>query len=85
MAHVYCISEAVSKVIIPKIPLLGDQQRRNHRYLFVDFPSAEEANRAQKATDGRYAWGVRVRVKMADPVGSWKTHEREEWDEEQQP
>ncbi len=60
-------SEAVSKVIIPKTPALGDPKAWDHRYLFVDFLSAEEARRAVKATDGRHAWGVKIRVRLAHP------------------
>ena len=79
---IYITSEAVSKVIIPRNPPIGDPKARNHRYLFVDFPSAEEASRAAKATDGRYAWGVQIRVRIARDADSRKPLERGQWDEE---
>ena len=79
----FFFSEAVSKVIIPKTPpAFGDQKAWNHRYLFVDFPSTEEARRAAKATDGRHAWGVKIRVKLAKASDSRKPRERDVWDEE---
>ncbi|KAI4252379.1 MAG: hypothetical protein L6R42_007988 [Xanthoria sp. 1 TBL-2021] len=73
--------EAVSKVVIPATPAFRGRDVRNHRYLFVDFPRAEEARRAAKATDGRYAWGVKLRVRIANGDESRKTRERGEWDE----
>lgn len=74
-------SEAVSKVVIPATPAFSGRDTRNHRYLFVDLPSAEEARRAVKATDGRYAWGVKLKVRVAHGADSGKTRERGEWDE----
>ncbi|KAL8644853.1 MAG: hypothetical protein Q9226_007564 [Calogaya cf. arnoldii] len=73
--------EAVSKVVIPTTMALGHPEAWDHRYLFVDFPSAEEARRAVKATDGRYAWGVKLRVRMAKGDYSRKTRERDEREE----
>ena len=75
-------SEAVSKVVIPRYPPIGDPKARNHRYLFVDFASAEEASRAVQVTDGRYAWGVKIRVQVANIADSRKVRERDEWDQE---
>lgn len=75
-------SEAVSKVIIPATPALGDPKAWNHRYLFVDFANADEARQAAKATDGRHAWGVKIRVQLANSADSRKPRERDEWDEE---
>ncbi|KAL8787438.1 MAG: hypothetical protein Q9213_002215 [Squamulea squamosa] len=74
--------EAVSKVVIPATPALDGKRAWNHRYLFVNFPSADEARRAVKATDGRYAWGVKIGVRVARCADSRKTRERSEWDEE---
>ncbi|KAG8526318.1 uncharacterized protein KY384_000311 [Bacidia gigantensis] len=74
--------EAVSKVIIPKEPEFGHAKAYNHRYLFVDFESAEEARQAAKAIDGRYAWGVQIRVRVAQMSDSRKAHERENWNDE---
>jgi len=50
----------------------------------VDFQSAEEAKRAVKATDGRFAWDVKIRVGHASPPGSRKVGERAEWEAEQE-
>lgn len=75
-------SEAVSKVVIPATPAMGDPKAWNHRYLFVDFPSANEARRAAKATDGRHAWGVQIRVQPAKVPDSHKPRERVDWHEE---
>lgn len=72
--------EAVSKVIVPKSHDPSDPKTRNDRYLFVDFPSAEEARRAVKATDGKQAWGVGISVRRAIGADSRKIHERDEWD-----
>lgn len=66
--------EAVSKVIIPRDGF-GHPDAGDHRYLFVDFPSAEEARLAVRATNGRRAWGVEVRVALAKPVTSGKALE----------
>ncbi|KAL8811132.1 MAG: hypothetical protein Q9200_002042 [Gallowayella weberi] len=65
--------EVVSKVVI---------KAGNQRHLFVDFPSAEEARRAAKATDGRYAWNVKISVQVARWADSPKVYEREKWCEE---
>ena len=73
--------EAASKVIILRSPALGDAKAKNHRYLFADFLSSDEARRAVKATDGKTAWGVQVRVRQAIGADSRKPREREEWDE----
>ena len=67
--------EAVSKVIIPRNPGFGHPDAWGHRYLFVDFPSAEEARRAAGTTNGRRAWGVQVRVDVAKPVTAGKALE----------
>lgn len=75
--------EAVSKVIIPKLPIFGDKHAWNHRYLFVDFRSAEEAARAIIVTNGRRMWGVKIRVEVAKPFDSHKTGERDAWEAEQ--
>ncbi|CAF9942587.1 MAG: hypothetical protein ALECFALPRED_009829 [Alectoria fallacina] len=74
--------EAVSKVVIPRTPALGDRSAWNHRYLFVDFSTTEEADRAAKATNGRQAWGVKIRVQPAK-LDSQKPGEREAWNQEQ--
>lgn len=74
--------EAVSKVIIPASPAAGDPKAWGHRYLFVDFPSADEAARAIKATNGKHAWGVKIRTQVAKGADSRKPRERDEWDEE---
>ncbi|KAL8686350.1 MAG: hypothetical protein Q9224_005473 [Gallowayella concinna] len=75
--------EAVSKVVIPFKPAFpGDPKALNHRHLFVDFPSADEAKRAAKATDGRYAWDVKLSVQVATWADSPKARERGEWYEE---
>lgn len=74
--------EAVSKVIIPQAPAFGDPKAWNHRYLFVDFSTSEEANHAAKATNGRQAWGVKIRVQPSRIPDSQKPNEREEWDQE---
>ncbi|KAL8727711.1 MAG: hypothetical protein Q9166_005884 [cf. Caloplaca sp. 2 TL-2023] len=59
-----------------------DRKAWNGRYLFVDFPNADEAKRAAKATDGRYAWGVKLRVQIARDADSHKARERGEWYDE---
>lgn len=75
--------EAVSKVIIPRRPAFGDPSAWNHRYLFVDFSTAEEADRATKATNGRQAWGVKIRVQPSNLPDSRKPGEREAYEHEQ--
>lgn len=72
----------MSKVIIPRTPTFGDPSAWNHRYLFVDFTTAEEADQAAKATNGRQAWGVKIRVQLASLANSRKPDEREAWDQE---
>ena len=72
-------SEAVSKVVVPNKPAFGDVANWNHRYLFVDFLTAEDAKQAAKATNGRLAWGVKIRVLPASPRPSRKIGEREAW------
>ncbi|KAL8800637.1 MAG: hypothetical protein Q9182_005050 [Xanthomendoza sp. 2 TL-2023] len=62
--------EVVSKVVI---------KGGNQRYLFVDFSSAEDARRAAKATDGRYAWDVKITVQVARWADSPKVYERDDW------
>ncbi|KAL8727504.1 MAG: hypothetical protein Q9181_005690 [Wetmoreana brouardii] len=76
--------EAVSKVVIPKAPAFGDREAWNHRYLFVDFSTAEEAERAVKEINGKMAWGVKVRAGIASLPGSRKIHERGDYEQEQQ-
>ena len=68
----------MSKVIIPESPT----GRKDHRYLFVDFPTPEMAQRAVKARNEAWAWGVEVSVRMALPFDSRKVGEREAWEEE---
>ena len=64
-------------MVIPKAPAFGEAAARNHRYLFVDFGSAEDADSAAKATNGTMAWGVKIRVLPARPPDSGKVGERE--------
>ena len=47
----------------------------------MDFFTSEDAIRAAKNIDGRQAWGVKIRVKIAKGSGSSKPGEREAWDE----
>lgn len=61
--------------MIPATPAFRGRDVRNHRYLYVDFPSPEEAKRAVKAMDGRYAWGVKLRVRIANGDDSRKTRD----------
>lgn len=75
--------DALSEVIIPKTPAFGDPNAWNHRYLFVDFPSADEANRAAMATNGRQAWGVKIKVERAKDPDSRKPGELEAWNQDQ--
>lgn len=63
----------MSKVIVPHD--LG----HNNRYLFVDFPTAEETERARKAVNGKLAWGVKVRVAYAKGGNSSKVDQRQNW------
>ena len=74
-------SEAVSKVIIPREHYLDGY---DDRYLFVDFPDAEEAELAREATDGEIAWGVQVRVTHARSPDSAKVDERQGWRDRQE-
>jgi hypothetical protein len=70
-------SEAVSKLISPhpsKRLEPGD-----HYYLFVDFPSAEEAQAAMNALDGQNGpWGGKLKVGRARGDSS-KPDERQRW------
>ncbi|KAI4260717.1 MAG: hypothetical protein LQ352_000109 [Teloschistes flavicans] len=72
--------EAVSKVIVPESPAFGDRRAYNHRYLFVDFSSADEAQHAVKEFNGRMAWGVKIRVQSSSS-SSRKIHERDDYDD----
>lgn len=71
-------------MIIPTKPAFGDARAWNHRYLFVDFSNAEEAARAASATNGKQAWGVKIRVMPARPSESGKIGEREAWQQEEE-
>ena len=64
-------------MVNPKSPPSGDAAAWNHRYLFVDLASAEDADSAAKATNDTMAWGVKVRVLPARPPDSHKVAERE--------
>lgn len=72
-------------MVIPRAPAFGDTRAWTHRYLFVDFVSAEEADRAVNATNGRRAWGVKIRVQHANGPSSSKADERDAWDREVMP
>ncbi|KAL8663638.1 MAG: hypothetical protein Q9202_003708 [Teloschistes flavicans] len=72
--------EAVSKVIVPESPAFGDRRDYNHRYLFVDFSSADEAQHAVKEFNGRMAWGVKICVQPSSS-SSRKIHERDDYDD----
>ena len=50
----------------------------------MDFSSAEEADHAAKAMNGRLAWGVRIKVQPAKLADSRKAGEREAWEQEQE-
>ena len=50
----------------------------------MDFATAEEADHAAKATNGRLAWGVRIKVQPAKLADSRKAGEREAWEQEQE-
>ncbi|MCJ1464898.1 hypothetical protein MMC07_003513 [Pseudocyphellaria aurata] len=69
--------DAVSKIVIPRIP------GHDHRYLFVDFPTAAEAERARKAVNGMTKWGVQVRVTHARSDNNPHVDERQLWEEKQ--
>ncbi|MCJ1226267.1 hypothetical protein MMC12_002917 [Toensbergia leucococca] len=69
-------SEAVSKVVIPP-----GHNGGNDRYLFVDFPNADEATKAMDATNGKTNWGVKVRVNKSRSY-SKKVEERERYKKE---
>lgn len=69
-------------MVVPIKPAFGKSGAWNHRYLFVDFSTAEEADAAAKATNGTQAWGVKIRVLPAKGTGSRKVDEREAWREE---
>lgn len=64
-------------MIVPIKPVFGKAGAWNHRYLFVDFATAEEADAAAKVMNGKQAWGVKIRVLPAKSEGSWKVDERE--------
>lgn len=49
----------------------------------MDFPTADEAERARKAVNGKTAWGVQVRVTHARSGDSPKVDERRLWEEKQ--
>lgn len=49
----------------------------------MDFPSAEEAERARRTVNGKTAWGVNVRVSHAKSGDSPKVDERKRWEEDQ--
>lgn len=49
----------------------------------MDFPTADEAERARKAVNGVTAWGVQVRVTHARAGNSPKVDERRLWEEKQ--
>jgi hypothetical protein len=61
----------------PKAPYSG-----NAWYAFVDFGSAEEAQRAIDAVDGVVMWGGRVGVRKAKRVPE-KVFERDVWESEE--
>lgn len=48
----------------------------HNRYLFVDFPTVDEAHRARQAVDGKFHWGMKVRGSYAKVGGSCKVDER---------
>ena len=59
-----CCSEAVSKIISPH-PSTADQPG-SHYYLFVDMPTAPDAESAAKALDGTNTpWGGTFRINIA--------------------
>lgn len=80
------LRECVSKVIVPPTRDRAEPEKRgwNDRYLFVDFASSDEAERAVKAMNGAQSWGVKVRVAKNRLGDSWKVGERQAWDQEQQ-
>ena len=48
----------------------------------MDFSTSEEADRAVKAKNGKKAWGVKIRVRLAKAPASRKPDERDAWDRE---
>ncbi|KAH0542298.1 hypothetical protein FGG08_003325 [Glutinoglossum americanum] len=73
--------DAVSKIISPHISTRA--KPGNHFYLFVDFPTAEEAEAAIMALNGKSApWGGRLVVSKARG-DSRRVEERERWREEE--
>ena len=70
-------------MVIPRAQPFGDPKPGNHRYLFVDLASAEEAERAAKSVNGKRMWGVKIRVELAKMPESCKLHEREDWELQQ--
>lgn len=69
-------------MVVPIKPEFAKPGAWNHRYLFVDFATAEEADAAAKVMNGKQAWGVKIRVSPAKGEGSRKVDEREAWGEE---
>lgn len=69
-------------MVIPRTPAFGEAEAWNHRYLFVDFSTSEEADRAVKTTNGRQAWGGKIRVRLAKAPASRKPDERDAWHRE---
>ncbi|KAI9854658.1 MAG: hypothetical protein M1813_000905 [Trichoglossum hirsutum] len=73
--------DAISKIISPHISKRA--QPGNHYYLFVDFPSADEAAAAARALNGKSpAWGGRLVVTRARG-NSRRVEERNLWEDEQ--
>lgn len=62
-------------------PSGGRSQGMGSSLPLCSFPSADEAGRAVRATDGRYAWGVKIRVRLAKAPNSRKGLERDQWDD----
>ena len=48
-------------------PRKWDERLEKRLAFFVDFSTAEEADRAAKAKNGTQAWGVTIRVERARP------------------
>jgi hypothetical protein len=74
---ILCNSEAISKLISPHAS--KRIERGDHYYLFVDFPSPEEALAAMSALDGEDGpWGGKLKVGKARG-DSAKPDERQRW------
>jgi len=58
-------SVAIGKRITPKLAPGQLPKPGNHHYCFVDFASAEEAERAMKATDGKVTEYGRIKVNQS--------------------